>query len=125
MKQQIEQKKIEPNSGLGQAINYMLRRWKPLTRLTSVPGAPLDNNAVERALKMAILHRRNSLFYKTVRGAKIGDIFMSVIHTCELNRINPFDYLMALKRRAAVVGKAIAKWRPWTFIKTLEELDTG
>jgi transposase len=125
MRDQIDQKKIEPNSGLGQAIAYMLRRWTPLTRFLSVPGAPLDNNATERALKTAILHRRNSLFYKTLRGAKIGDIFMSLIHTCELNQINPFEYLMALQRHADSVAKAVARWLPWTYLDTLEELDTG
>jgi transposase len=97
MKQQIQEKKVEPNSGLGEAIDYMLKRWETLTRFLSVPGAPLDNNIAERALKMAILHRKNSLSYKTAHGARIGDIFMSLIHTCELNRVNPFEYLMALQ----------------------------
>jgi hypothetical protein len=50
------------------------------------------NNIVERALKKAILNRKNALFYKTLNGAGIGDLFMSLIHTCELNGANPFDY---------------------------------
>jgi len=87
MQEQIQQKKIEPNSGLGQAIHYMLNRWQTLTRFLSVPGAPLDNNVAERALKMAILHRKNSLSFKTLHGARIGDVHMSLIHTCELNRV--------------------------------------
>jgi hypothetical protein len=37
---------------------------------------------VERALKKAILHRKNSLFYNTRKGAQMGDLFMSLIHTC-------------------------------------------
>jgi hypothetical protein len=44
MQAQLDQKKVEPNSGLGEAINYMLKRWETLTRFLSVPGAPLDNN---------------------------------------------------------------------------------
>ena len=100
MQEQIEQKKVEPNSGLGEAIQYMLKRWQTLTRFLSVPGAPLDNNVAERALKMAILHRKNSLSFKTLHGARIGDVHMSLIHTCELNRVNPFDYLMALQHHA-------------------------
>ena len=56
-------------------------------------GAPLDNNLVERALKKAILHRKNLLFYKTLNGAEVGDLYMSLIHTCELNAVNPLDYL--------------------------------
>ena len=39
MQEQIEQKKVEPNSGLGEAIQYMLKRWQTLTRFLSVPGA--------------------------------------------------------------------------------------
>ena len=64
-------------------------------------GAPLDNNICERALKKAILHRKNSLFYKSEHGAHVGDLFMSLIHTCELCGANPFDYLTELQRHAA------------------------
>jgi Transposase IS66 family len=42
------------------------------------------NNICERALKRAVLHRKNALFYKTLNGAEAGDLFMSLIHTCEL-----------------------------------------
>jgi hypothetical protein len=62
------------------------------------PGAPLDNNICERALKKAILHRKNSLFYKTENGARVGDLFMSLVHTCELCGANPFDYLTQLQQ---------------------------
>ncbi len=75
---------MEPNSGLGKAISYMLRQWPALTLFLREPGAPLDNNLCERALKKAILHRKNSLFYKTLNGAEVGDLYMSLIHTCEL-----------------------------------------
>ena len=125
MKEQFEQKKVEPNSNLGQAMNYMLKRWETLTRFLSVPGAPLDNNAVERALKMAILHRRNSLAYKTLRGARIGDIFMSLIHTAELNRVNPFHYLMALQEHADSVKKNPTQWLPWNYMANMEKVDSG
>ena len=80
MQEQLDQKRVEPNSGLGQALNYMLNHWEALTRFLSIPGAPLDNNVVERTLKMAILHRKNSLSYKTLNGARTGDVHMSLIH---------------------------------------------
>lgn len=76
---QIAEKKVEPNSGLGEAMGYMLKRWERLTLFLRVPRAPLDNNIVERSLKKAILHRKNALFYKTDNGARVGDIFMSLI----------------------------------------------
>jgi hypothetical protein len=125
MNQQFEQRKVEPNSGLGEAITYMLKRWVPLTRFLEVPGAPLDNNLCERALKMAILHRKNSMSYKTLNGARVGDIFMSLIHTCQLNRVNPFDYLMALQQHSQEVLKAAIRWLPWNFAEAMESSDTS
>ena len=125
MQTQMEQKKVEPNSGLGDAINYMLKRWETLTRFLSVPGAPLDNNITERGLKTAILHRKNSLSYKTLAGARVGDIHMSLIHTCELNGINPFDYFMALEYHAEVVTKAPSDWFPWNYRQTLKAVRSG
>jgi rubredoxin len=90
---QLDEKKVEPNSGLGKAISYMLNHWEPLTLFLRVPNAPLDNNLCEQVLKKAVLNRKNSLFYKTEHGAYIGDLFMSIIYTCNLNNVNPFDYL--------------------------------
>ena len=86
---QLAEHKTEPNSGLGKAISYLLNHWTKLTLFLREPGAPIDNNIVERALKKAILNRKNALFYKTLNGAEVGDLFMSLIHTCELNGANP------------------------------------
>jgi len=112
---QIEQKNIEPNSGLGKAASYMLKHWDALTLFLRVPGAPLDNNLCERALKKVILHRKNSLFYKTEFGALIGDLFMSLIHTCNLGGENPFEYLKALQKHAPAVAAAPGNWMPWNY----------
>jgi transposase len=121
---QFEERKVEPNSGLGQAISYLLKHWEKLTLFLRVAGAPIENNLVERALKKAILHRRNSLFYKTRNGARIGDLYMSLIHTCELNGVNPFDYLIELQRHAAELKQRPAEWMPWNYRDTLEQLAT-
>ncbi|MHC5090975.1 MAG: IS66 family transposase [Planctomycetota bacterium] len=112
---QLDQKKVEPNCGLGQAISYMLNHWKPLTLFLRVPKAPLDNNICERALKKAILHRKNALFYKTENGARVGDLFMSLIYTCNLAGVNPFDYLTALQKHAADLAQQPEKWLPWNY----------
>ena len=116
---QFDERKVEPNSGLGQAISYLLKHWQKLTLFLREPGVPLDNNIVERALKKAILHRKNSLFYKTRRGAQMGDLFMSLIHTCELNSVNAFDYLTELQRHAAELKRNPAEWMPWNYRDTL------
>jgi transposase len=110
---QLEEKRTEPNSALGSAIRYMLRHWERLTLFLRQAGAPLDNNVCERALKKAILHRKNALFYKTPNGARIGDLFMSLIYTCQLNEINPFDYLTQLQRHADQVAASPEVWMPW------------
>ena len=113
--EQLDQKKVEPNSGLGEAITYMLNHWKPLTAFLRVRNAPLDNNICERALKKVILHRKNSLFYKTQHGAQVGDLFMSLIYTCTQADVNPFDYLVALQKNASELAKHPEKWMPWNY----------
>jgi hypothetical protein len=115
MEQQFAEKKVEPNSSLGKAINYMLNHWSELTLFLRVEKVPLDNNICERALKMAILHRKNSLFYKTQHGAYVGDLFMSLIHTCFLGNINPFEYLTALQRNSADLFAHPHRWLPWNY----------
>jgi hypothetical protein len=120
METQIEQKKVEPNSGLGEAIAYMRKHWNELTLFLRVPGAPLDNHVCERALKKAILHRKNSYFYKTENGVRVGDLFMSLIHTCELNGVNPFHDLTELEKHASELAAAPADWMPWNYLATLE-----
>jgi hypothetical protein len=87
----------------------------PLPSNPPAPGAPLDNNICERALKMSIKHRKNSLFYKTQRGAQVGDIYMSLIHTCQNAQADPFDYLTQLQRHRARVIESPADWLPWNY----------
>jgi len=119
MKAQLDQHVVEPNSGLGQAIGYMLKHWEGLTLFLREEGAPLDNNICERALKRAILHRKNSMFYRTAKGARVGDIYMSLIHTCELCKVNPFEYLQTLHTHAQVVMTGAAQWLPWNYREQL------
>jgi transposase len=119
LNKQIDDKLVEPNSGLGQAISYMLNHWPELTQFLRVAGAPLDNNICEQALKRAILHRKNALFYKTEHGAYIGDLFMSLIHTCNLMKINPFKYLVALQKYSSSIFKNPSQWMPWNYKKTV------
>jgi transposase len=123
METQLKTKKIEPNSGLGQAFNYMLKRWDKLTRYLSVPGAQLSNAICERALKKAILHRKNSMLYKTERGALAGDLFMSLIHTAELNGVDPLHYLTELMRHHREISMDPVAWLPWNYRQTLKNLE--
>jgi len=122
LERQFAESTVEPNSGLGEAIAYMLGHRKELTLFLRKAGAPLDNKLCERALKKAILHRKNSLFYKTQNGAWVGDIFMSLIHTAELSGANPFDYLCELQRHAGQVRENPQQWMPWNYRATLKRI---
>lgn len=121
MQRQFDERLVEPNSSLGSAITYMQKRWDELTLFLRELGAPLDNNVCERALKKAILHRKNSLFFKTETGARVADVYMSLIHTAELVGENPFDYLVELQRHSSDVESDPGKWMPWNYRATIKE----
>ena len=123
--EQFAERRVEPNSTLGQAIQYMTKHWSALTLFLRVAGAPLDNNVCERVLKKAILHRKNSLFYKTLNGARVGDVFMSLIHTAELAGVDVFDYLVALARHASDAAERPGQWLPWNYQQALASLSRG
>jgi hypothetical protein len=120
MTRQFDERLAEPNSVLGQAIRYMLKHWKPLTLFLRKAGAPLDNNICERALKKAILHRKNSLFYRSQKGARVGDLYMSLIYTCEFCGANPFDYFTELQRHAGELSANPESWMPWNYRSTVK-----
>jgi transposase len=115
MNEQLDHKQVEPNSSLGAAFSYMLKRWDKLTLFLRKPGAPLDNNICERALKKAILHRKNALFFKTENGARVGDIFMSLIYTAELSGVNPLEYLTELLKHPEELRRSPHEWMPWNY----------
>ena len=66
--------------------------------------------------------RKNSLFYKTLHGAQVGDLYMSLIHSCELNGANPFDYLSELLRHDEELKANPSEWMPWNYRETLARL---
>jgi transposase len=119
MQAQFDERKVEPNSALGGAIRYMQNHWKALTQFLSVSGAHLDNNLVERALKLAIRTRKNAMFYKTIHGAFVASLFLSLIATCELADKNPVHYLIALQENKSDVFKHPDLWLPWNYESTL------
>ncbi len=126
LKALTQEHKVEPNSSLGDAIGYMIKHWDKLTLFLRVAGAPLDNNVVERALKRSIMHRKNSLFYRSAVGARVGDMFMTLIYSAEINGADPFDYLVCLLRHAAQATESPGDWMPWNYRSAVDRLvDTG
>jgi len=122
IKEQIQEKTVEPNSSMGEAFTYMLKRWEKLTLFLRIPGVPLDNNICEAALKRIILLRKNSLFYRTLHGAHVGDRYMSIIHTCYLSGVNAFEYLNALEAHSQQLSQNPQLWMPWNYQERLEDL---
>ena len=112
---QFDDRLVEPNSSLGKAVAYMQGHWETLTRFLSVAGAPVDNNLVERALKLFIRQRKNSLFYKTEYSAYIASVLTSLIATCLHAGVNALEYLVALQEHRKEVFAAPEAWLPWTY----------
>jgi hypothetical protein len=119
MEKQFKEREVEPNSSLGKAFTYMLSHWQTLTQFLRVPGAPLDNNTAERALKLIIRQRKNSLFYHNDFSAYVASLLTSLIATCIQAGVNAMDYLVALQDNRSAVFANPANWLPWTFEATL------
>jgi transposase len=115
LEQQTAERLVEPNSSLGQAIAYMLGHWETLTQCVQEPGAPLDNNSAERALKLAIRQRKNSLFYATEHSAYIASILTSVIATCVQAGVNALEYLVTIQEHRREVFATPSAWLPWNY----------
>jgi transposase len=119
LEQQTAQRLVEPNSSLGKAISYMLDHWDTLTQVVKEPGAPLDNNVAERALKLCIRQRKNSLFYATEHSAYIASVLTRVIATCVQAGVNALEYLVAVQEHRHEVFANPSAWLPWNYQATL------
>jgi len=119
LEQQTAQRLVEPNSSLGKAIAYMLDHWDTLTRVVKEPGAPLDNKVAERALKLCIRQRKNSLFYATEHSAYLASLLTSVIATCVHAGVNALDYLVAVQEHRPEVVANPSAWLPWNYTAAL------
>jgi transposase len=115
LERQTAERVVEPNSRVGKAIAYMLGHWATLTQCVKESGAPLDNNVAERALKLAIRQRKNSLFYATEHSAYIASILTSVIATCVQAGVNALDYLVTVQEHRQEVFATPRAWLPWNY----------
>ena len=121
---QINNGLVEPNGGLGKAINYMLKRWDKLTRFLEIAGAALDNNCVEEILKIPIRVRKNASFFATLHGAFVGSMLTSLIVTAARAGVNPVEYLTAVQQYKSHVFKAPQDWLPWNYQETILKLQS-
>jgi transposase len=111
----FREKRVEPNSHLGKAFAYWLKRRYGFGAFTRIPGMPLDNNATERALRPMAMGRKTSLFFMTLVSAGIWSELFSLVFTCEKNDINAYAYLNWLQRNWLAASREPEKYLPWHF----------
>jgi hypothetical protein len=117
MTQKIDTRQVEPNSSLGGAFAYMLNHWDNLTLFLRIPDTPIDSNIVEQALKKVVLLRKNAYFFRTEKGAQVGDLFMTLIETCRLAGGDPFHFLTTLQQHLTEINNNPHQWFPWNYLK--------
>jgi len=111
----LANKQVEPNSNLGKAMKYWLNHKEGLCQFLEIEGADLDNNPSERALKDIILQRKNSLFHKTLNGAKVLSGLSSIVKTCFLNKVNAYGYLNWIQDNFVKVTRNPENFMPWHY----------
>lgn len=111
--------KVLPDSKLGDAISYTLSQWDYLTRYTEDGRMPIDNNLLERDIRIFATGRKSWLFGDTVEGAKASAVVYSIMLTCRACGVEPLAYLRrVLTELPQRAGNAdISKLLPFNFLK--------
>jgi hypothetical protein len=91
-----------PQHPLAKALNYALAQWNELTVYTTRGDLDIDNNPIERQIRPIALGRKNYLFAGSHDGARRAAIFYTLINTCKMHKVNPFEYLRDVLRRVHV-----------------------
>jgi len=104
---------ILPKNNLSQAIAYTLNHWEKLNRFLEDGRLPIDNNLVENTIRPVALGRKNYLFAGSPEGAHRLAIIYSLVATCKLNDINPYEYFYdILPKIPSYPAKNIARLTP-------------
>jgi transposase len=112
---------ILPQNLISKAIAYTLNHWKQLTRFLDDGRLPIDNNLVENAIRPVALGRKNWLFAGSPEAAQRMAIIYSLVATCKINGINPYEYFYdILPKVASYPASKIADLTPlkWKIEKT-------
>lgn len=88
-----------PTNPFTKALGYALARRTELSVFLADPDVPIDTNHLERALRPIPMGRKNWLFCWTEIGAKYVGILQSLLVTCRLHQIHPYDYLVDVLQR--------------------------
>ncbi|MER8733557.1 transposase, partial [Mesorhizobium sp. M1227] len=85
--------KVLPDSKLGEAVSYTLNQWGYLTRYTEDGSMPIDNNLLERDIRIFATGRKSWLFSDTVDGARASAVIYSLMLTCRACGVEPLAWL--------------------------------
>jgi transposase len=90
-----------PKSEAGQAVAYMLKNWAALTRYLDDGDLSIDNNHTERSLRGVAVGRNNWTFLGSDRGGRTMAVLRSFVSSCELVKVDPFDWFRDVLSRIA------------------------
>lgn len=88
-----------PSNPLTKALSYALKRRAELSVFLADPHVAIDTNHIERAIRPIAIGRKNWMFCWTEIGARYVGIFQSLISTCRLHGIHPYDYFVDVLQR--------------------------
>ena len=92
---------VLPKSPLGEALRYLTNQWAALQRFVEDGRLAIDNNRAENQLRIVALGRKNWLFAGSFEGAKRAALLYSLVQSCTLVDVPPFDYLKDVLLRVA------------------------
>jgi hypothetical protein len=113
---------FEEHAALGRSIKYFLRHYEQLTLFCVEPSALIDNNRMEEKLKIVICGRKTAHFYKTVNGAGVANVLISLIATAYNAGENVYDFLKGLQYYQQHLKSNPIAWLPWNYKKTIETI---
>lgn len=116
----LAEEDFEEHSALGKAIQYFLRHYDRLILFCVEQNALIDNNRMEEKLKIIIRGRKTAHFYKTVNGAGVANVLVSLIATAYGAEENVYDYLVTLQRHQQQIRENPKEWLPWNYKKNLD-----
>jgi hypothetical protein len=94
-----ESPKLFPKSKIGQACHYLMSRYKQLSQFLQEGRLEVDNNLVENSIRPVAIGRKNYLFAGSHNGAKRAALVYSLVISCNLQGINPYEYLQDILER--------------------------
>jgi transposase len=113
--------KHSPKSKMGKALTYATKQRARLERFLYDPKLGLDNNPAERSLRIVALGRKRSLFAGSSQHAQNLAVLHSIVATCRLHEVNPYEYIRDMLIRVQThPASRVAELMPWRWKRSKE-----